>query len=201
MLWPVSSVELFIPRVHPDFCDPGQLHTTYKLIRSFKTGYLKSWLLFFFFLLLDIFFIYISNVIPFPCSPSGNTLSHPTSPCFCKGTPPSIHPLLPPPPSHGIPYTGASSFQRTKGLSSHWCPTKPSSATYAAGPMGPSMYSLVGNLIPGSSGVSGWLILLFFLWGHKPLQLHQYFLWLLHWGPCAQSNGWLWAFASVFVRL
>ena len=30
--------------------------------------------------------------------------------------------------------------------------------------------SLVGGLFPGSSGGSGWLILLFFLWGCKPLQ-------------------------------
>ena len=26
------------------------------------------------------------------------------------------------------------------------------------------------------------------------------FLWLLHWGPCAPSNGWLWASTSVFAR-
>jgi hypothetical protein len=31
-----------------------------------------------------------------------------------------------------------------------------------------SVYSLVGGLDPGSSG---WLILLFFLWGYKPFQL------------------------------
>jgi hypothetical protein len=35
------------------------------------------------------------------------------------------------------------------------------------------VYSLVGDLDPGSSG---WLILLFFLWGCKPLQLLQSFL-------------------------
>jgi hypothetical protein len=35
------------------------------------------------------------------------------------------------------------------------------------------VYSLVGGLVPGSSG---WLILLFFLWGCKPLQLLQSFL-------------------------
>ena len=34
------------------------------------------------------------------------------------------------------------------------------------------VYSLVGGLVPGSSG---WLILLFFLWGFKPLQLLQSF--------------------------
>jgi hypothetical protein len=48
---------------------------------------------------------------------------------------------------------------------------------------------------------SGWLILLFFLWGCKPLQLRQSFLWLLHWGPHAQSNGWLRASTLVFDKL
>jgi hypothetical protein len=37
------------------------------------------------------------------------------------------------------------------------------------------VYSSFGGLVPGSSGGSGWLILLFFLWGYKPLQLFQYF--------------------------
>ena len=45
-------------------------------------------------------------------------------------------------PSLTFPYTGALSFHRTKGLSSHQCPTKPSSATYVAGAMGPSMCTL-----------------------------------------------------------
>jgi len=51
------------------------------------------------------------------------------------------------------------------------------------------VYSLVGGLVPGSSGVSGWLILLFFLWGCKALQFLQSFLKLHHWGPRAQSSG------------
>ena len=54
------------------------------------------------------------------------------------------------------------------------------------------MYSLDGVLVLGSSGCgeqSGWLILLFFLWNYKPLQLLQSFLSLLHWGPHAQYNG------------
>ena len=38
------------------------------------------------------------------------------------------------------------------------------------------VYSLFGCLVRGSSGVSGWWILLFFLWGCKPLQLLQSFL-------------------------
>jgi hypothetical protein len=52
-----------------------------------------SWY-FFSFILLDIFFIYISNVTPFPGFPSGNLLSHP---CFYEGVPPIS------PPCPGIP--------------------------------------------------------------------------------------------------
>lgn len=52
-------------------------------------------------LLLDILFIYISNVIPFPSSHSRNSLLHPPSPCFCEGARPPTHLLLPPCP--GIP--------------------------------------------------------------------------------------------------
>ena len=37
------------------------------------------------------------------------------------------------------------------------------------------VYSFFGCLIPGNSGVSG-LILMFFLWGCKPLQLFHSFL-------------------------
>jgi hypothetical protein len=40
------------------------------------------------------------------------------------------------------PYVGASSLHRTKGLSFHWCLTRPSSATYPPGVMGPSMCTL-----------------------------------------------------------
>jgi hypothetical protein len=41
-----------------------------------------------------------------------------------------------------FPYTGALNLHGTKGFSSHWCQTMPSSATYAAGAMGPSMCTL-----------------------------------------------------------
>jgi hypothetical protein len=41
-----------------------------------------------------------------------------------------------------------------KGCSSHWCPTRPSSAIYAARAMGPSMCTvppcLIGGTVPGS---------------------------------------------------
>ena len=99
------------------------------------------------FLLSDIFYIYISNVIPFPDYPSKNPLS--------------------PPPAHqptysyflvlAFPYTGALSLLRTKGLSSHWCLTRPSSATNAARAMSPTMC---------------------FLWWFNPRELWRY--WLVH---------------------
>jgi hypothetical protein len=63
---------------------------------------------------------------------------------------------------------------------------------------------LVGGLDNGSSDIAAFptgLILLFFLWGSIPLQLLQYFLQFLHWGPHDQFNDWLWASTSVYVRL
>ena len=70
-----------------------------------------------------------------------------------------------------FPSTGASILHRTKRLPSHWYQIRQSSATYAAGAVAPCVYSLVGGLVPGSSGRSGWLILLLFLWGVKPLHI------------------------------
>jgi hypothetical protein len=47
------------------------------------------------------------------------------------------------PPHHpGIHYTVPSTLHRIKGLSSHWCQVRPSSATFAAEAMGPTMYTL-----------------------------------------------------------
>jgi hypothetical protein len=69
--------------------------------------------------LLDIFFIYISNAI-------------------LKVLRPSL-PLPDPQPTHSLflalkfPCTGAYNLQKTKDLSSHWWPTRPTSATYATG--------------------------------------------------------------------
>ena len=69
------------------------------------------------------------NLIPFLSS------------CLCEDVPhPPTHSLL---PTLYFPYTGASSLHRTKGLSSHLCPTRPSSATYVAGAMGRFMCTLL----------------------------------------------------------
>jgi hypothetical protein len=72
--------------------------------------------------LLDILFIYISIIIPFSSFPSTSPLSQPLHPCSYGGSSPPIYPST---HSHitalAFPYTVASSFQRTKGLSSQWC--------------------------------------------------------------------------------
>ena len=60
------------------------------------------------------------------------------------------------------------------------------------------VYSLVDGLVPESSGQSGWLILLLFLWGWKPLQLLQSFpLTHLLWFP--YSVQWLVASISICI--
>jgi hypothetical protein len=62
------------------------------------------------------------------------------------------------PPSLAFPYTGALNLHRNKGFSSHWCPTRPSSATYAAGAMGCSMCTLwlVVLSLKALGGLVGW---------------------------------------------
>jgi hypothetical protein len=112
----------------------------------------------------NIFFICISNVIPFPGFPSGNPLFYLPTPCFCEGSP-SPPPVSTPasPPWHS-PTLGHRAFTGPS-LSFHWYLTRLSFATYGAGAMGPSMCTLwLVGLVPGSSG---WLILLLFLWDCK----------------------------------
>ena len=69
---------------------------------------------------------------PFPVSlPPGNTLSHRPFPCFYDGVPTPTHLLT----LDSFALGHLSSLHRTKDLSFHLCMTRPSSATYAAGPM------------------------------------------------------------------
>jgi hypothetical protein len=63
------------------------------------------------FFLLDIFFIYISNAIPFPSFLSDNPLYLPPLPA----SPPTHSHFL----ALASPYTGAYNLCKTKGLSSH----------------------------------------------------------------------------------
>jgi hypothetical protein len=82
---------------------------------------------FLFLFLLVILYIYISNVIPLPGFSSTTLLSHTPSSCFFERETPPTHPL--PPPHSSILLHWASSLHRTKGLSSHLCQTRSSSAT------------------------------------------------------------------------
>jgi hypothetical protein len=68
--------------------------------------------------LLDILFTFqmFSPFLDSSPSPPPDPLSLSPSPCFYKGVPIPTHPCL---LAFTFPYTGASSLQRTKGLSSH----------------------------------------------------------------------------------
>jgi hypothetical protein len=94
-------------------------------------------------------------------------------------------------PTLAFSYTGASNLHKTKGLSSHWCPTRPSVATYVAGAMGPShVYSLVGGLVSGSPWV--WLIDIVVLpMGLQTPSAPSVLPLIPPLGIPAQSNGWL----------
>ena len=123
--------------------------------------------------LLDILFIYISNAIPFPVSPlrTPYTIS---LPLLLWGAPSPIHPH----PLH------------CPSIPLH-CGVKPSQDQWSLLPLMPvksilcyicswsygslHVHSLVGGIVPGSSGESGCLIFFFFLWGCKSLQLLQSF--------------------------
>jgi hypothetical protein len=151
-------------------------------------GQLEGKFFFHFLLLLDIFFIYISNVIPFPGLSSKNPLSHPPSPCLYEGAPHlPTHSHL---PALAVPYNGASNTLRPKGRSSHWCPTRPSSATYVAEAMSPFMCTLwlVVLSLGAPGGLASWHCCC-------PMELQTPS------APSVPSNGWLWASAFVFARL
>ena len=96
--------------------------------------------------LLDVFFIYILNVIPFPVFPSENPLSPLPSPCS------PTHPLLL--PCHGIPLHWGIEPSQGQG------PLLPLMSNKAIlcyrciwGQGSLHVYSFVGGLVPGSSGV------------------------------------------------
>ena len=111
--------------------------------------------------------------------------------CF-PGFPSAKFPIHPPPPAsmRVLPHLPIPSCLTTLVFPGHWG-IEPSQDQGPPLPLildkailcyicswshgSPHVYSLVGSLVPGSFGGSGWLILLFFLWGCKPLQLLQSF--------------------------
>ena len=117
--------------------------------------------------LLDIFFTYISNVIPFPGFPSKNTLSHAPSLCFYEGIPLPSHLLLPPHP--GITPQWGIKLSQEQGPLLQMMSDKVIFCYICSWSHGSlHVFSLVGGLVPGSYGESGWLILLLFLWVANP---------------------------------
>jgi hypothetical protein len=125
-------------------------------LKSKWRKYLKKRLCFLSLFLLDILFIYISNVILFPCFFSLKThiLFPPPLASMRMFTHPPTHSCL-----HALkfPYTGTLSLHRTESLSSHWC----------------QQGHFVGLVTERSGvGVGVWLVdIVFLLWGCKPLQL------------------------------
>jgi hypothetical protein len=95
---------------------------------------------------------------PFPVPPTQTFYS--PFPCFCKSVPRPTHPL--PPFRPGIPlHWGIEPSQDlplmpNKAILCYICSWSHGSH---------HVYSLLDGLVPGSSGGSGWLTLLFFLWG------------------------------------
>jgi len=86
------------------------------------------------------FFIYISNVTSFPGFMSISPMCPPWTPSSIRVFPYPF--ILPSNPHPNITLHLGSNLGRTKGFSFLWCSTRPSSATYAVGAIGQSMYSL-----------------------------------------------------------
>jgi hypothetical protein len=146
-------------------------------LRELLHGNLRKMVIF----LLDIFFIYISNVIPFP-SFSFRTLIPSLFPCFYEGVLPPTYPLLLPHPGIPLHWRIKPSQDQGRLLPLIW--------GWSHGSL--CMYSLIGNLVPGSSEVGSligkkmvifnlfeeWLYFNFclekMLQNTSPVLLHQY---------------------------
>jgi hypothetical protein len=152
---------------------------------------------FFFFLLWDIFFIFISNVI---LSQNHYPIPHPQ---LLEGCSPN-HPLTPTSLPRHFLTLGHGAFigprvslpidtQQVHLMLHMWLePWVPPCVLFC---WWFSPWEIWGR------GGSDWLILLFFRWVCKPFQLLQIFLQILCWGTHAQSNRWLLASAFVVIRL
>ena len=132
------------------------------VIHLLVTAYFHQWVpMEDIFLLLDIFFLYISNVNPFPGLPSGNPLSYPPFPCFHESA--SSRP--PTPPSRpGIPLHWGIKPPRVQGplLSTDVQQYHPLPHMQPESWLPPCVYSLVGGPVPRSSGcLASWHVAYF----------------------------------------
>jgi len=127
---------------------------------------------FLFSFLMDILFIYISSVFPFPSFPSRNPYFIPYPPGSLRLHPPPTHLLLPHHPGIALHWGIEISQDRWPLLS---LMTDNTILCYICSWRHVSLrvFSLVGGLVRRSFGGSGGLILLFFLWGCKCLQILQ----------------------------
>jgi hypothetical protein len=115
-----------------------------------------------------IFFYWIFCLFTFqmlslyPVSPP-ETYLIPSYPCFYEGASPFHLPTPTSPPSNPptLRYGNFPGPRASPPIDGHTL-----SATYVAGALGLSIGFFAGGLNPGSSGVSAWLILLFFLWSY-----------------------------------
>ena len=104
------------------------------LLSKFSTYFLSFWLVLLH-LNTTLFFIGYFLYLHLKCYPLSrshlwDSLSNPSSPSSMRVLPhPTTHSHL---AALAFPYTGALISLRPKGCSSHLCPTRPSSATYAA---------------------------------------------------------------------
>jgi hypothetical protein len=151
-----------------------------------------------FYILLDYFFIYISKVIPFPGFPIPETPIPSSLPLLlwrCSST----HPPTPTyPPLIHLPWGIYLAFieQRTIDRILVLHKTKDKAITCYLCSWS-QVYFLLDCLVPGSSGVGVWLVdIVVFPVGLQTTSTPS----VLYWGLCAQSNNWLQASASVFVR-
>ena len=140
-------------------------------------------------MLLDIFFIYISNAFHIPGLPFRDSLSPPISPCLYQGASPPTHPL--PSSWAGIPLHWNIKYTQAQGHLNPLLPTRSYSATYPTGTMSPSMYILwlVVQCLEALGGGVWSVETVAPSMGLQTPQLLQSHLQLLHQGPYAHSKG------------
>jgi hypothetical protein len=135
---------------------------------------------------LVILFIYISNV-PLPSFPSESPSSHPPSFASMRVLP---HPPPFPPHPSSIPFHWGNKLSQDQG------PPLPlmrqSSATHVAGAMDPPCVLLGWWFSPlGAWDEEGGLVSWYLFYGVAIPSAPSVLPLTLHWGPWAQSNGWL----------
>jgi hypothetical protein len=165
----ISELDLWTPQLGTHMCSPSPIMYPHTHESFFNFNFL-----------LVILFTCISNVIPFPSFPPQTSYPLTNPSCFYEGAPPPTYPLQHshPLPTHhpSIPLCWGIKTSQDQGLPLPLMPDK-AILCYIYNRSHGSLHVcfLVGALVPGSSGGSGWLILLFFLWDCKPFRFFSPF--------------------------